>query len=403
MTLTLSIFGKPAYAEDFDIAAKSAFAVEVSTGKILYEKNSQINLPVGPTSKLLTAYLVYQQIEQGHLKWSDKVTISDYAYQFTVLDVSNVPLEAREYSVKELFKAMVVTSANGATIALAEHIAGSEPAFVDMMNAQLTSWGISGAKMVNATGLSNHYLADNRYPNTHLEDENIISAQGIATVAYHLLTDYPQVIKLTSLDQTVFDGETIHNYNLMLPNMPYFRGGIKGLATGTTEKAGSSFVAYGTTNGLKVITVVLNADGGQDNAGARFMATNDLLNHIAGHYYSSTILKKGKSLDKTSATILDGKQDNVGLISQKALTVIKSIDDKETPSILYQPPTKTVYAPIAKGQTLGQFAYEDKYLIGQGYLFEPPAVDALAETEVQKSFFLKVWWNHFVTYVNENL
>lgn len=391
-------------ADDFSAPAKSAYAVELETGKILYEKNSLSSVPVGPTSKLLTAYIIYKEIEKGNINWSDKVTISDYAYEFTVLDVSNVPLEKRQYSVKELFTAMLVTSANGATIALAEHVAGSEQQFVDLMNQQLKDWGFDNARMVNATGLSNAYLGEEHlYQGTSLDDENMMSAKALATVAYRLLTDYPEVTKITKLTEANFDGNPIHTYNLMLPKMPYFRGGINGLATGMTEKAGSSFVASGQTNGMQVITVILNADGWQEDAGARFMATNDLLNYIAKNYYPITILKKGKPLEKTKASLLDGKQEKIGLISKKALTVIKSRDDNSNPKISYLPLSDSIYAPISKGQSLGQFVYQDEHAIGEGYLTTLPSVDAVATANVDKSFFLKVWWNHFVTYVNDNL
>lgn len=391
-------------ADDFSVPAKNAYAVDVETGKILYEKNSLSSVPVGPTSKLLTAYIIYKEIEKGHIKWSDKVTISDYPYEFTLLEVSNVPLEKREYSVRELFTAMLVTSANSATIALAEHVAGSEHQFVDMMNQQLKDWGFDSARMVNATGLSNTYLdKEHLYPGTSPDDENTMSAKALATVAYRLLTDYPEVTKITTLTEAKFDGTPIYTYNLMLPKMPYFRGGINGLATGMTEQAGASFVASGQTNGMQVITVILNADGGQEDANARFTATNELLNYIAKNYYPITVLKKGKSLDKAKASLLDGKKETVKLISKKALTVIKSSADTSDPKIDYVPPTDTIYAPISKGQILGQFTYQDEHIVGEGYLSSPPAVDAIATTAIEKSFFLKVWWNHFVTYVNENL
>lgn len=398
------VLPKTVQADNFEIPAKSAFAVELSTGKILYEKNSKTPLPVGPTSKLLTAYIVYREVKAGKIKWSDKVKISDYAYEIANLDISNVPLDAGEYTVKELTTAMLVTSANGATIALAEHIAGSEPEFVNMMGQQLKDWDIQDFTLVNATGLNNTYLGEEHiYPNTDLEDENQMTAQALATLAYRLVTDFPKVTKLTSKSQAKFSDEPIHSYNLMLPTMPYFRGGVDGLATGTTEKAGSSFVASATTNGMRVITVILNADGWEENAGARFMATNHLLNYIAGNYYPLTILKKGKTLNKTSTPILDGKQEEVMLISQKALTVIKSIKDKEKPTIDYQAKQDLIFAPITKKEKLGKFIYQDKHVIGKGYLYSPPSVPALAKHSVDKSFFLKVWWNHFVRYVNDYL
>lgn len=395
---------RPALAEEFDVDAQNAFAVEVSTGKILYEKRATKPVPIGPTSKLLTAYVIYHEIEAGRLQWQDKVTISDYPYDFTTVAVSNVPLEAREYTVKQLFEAMLVTSANAATMALAEHVAGSEAKFVDMMKDQAKALGITDAKLVNATGLSNQYYdSDHRYPGSNEDDENVMSAKSLGILAYRLVTDYPEVLKITEKPEADFDGTTIYTYNMMLPKQPYFRGGVNGLATGTTDLAGAGFVASATTGGIDVITVVLNADGWQKNSGARFEATNQLLNHIAGTYSPVTILKKNKPLDKTTATVQDGQKDKTAPYSKQAFTVIRVRGDQTPADISYEPNAETFVAPITKGDNLGRFVYKDPHAIGEGYLGDLPSVPVQAKEDIKRSFFLKVLWNHFVTYVNDKL
>ena len=160
LLLTLSTFRQVVQAEEFSVSAEHAVAVDVTSGKILYEQNAETPVSIGSITTLLTAYLVYEAVEEGKLSMDTVVTIGDYPYSLIGTVVSNVALENRTYTVQELLSATLITSANSPAIALAEKIAGSEPAFVDMMKAKLTEWGISDAKLVNATGLSNAYLGD---------------------------------------------------------------------------------------------------------------------------------------------------------------------------------------------------------------------------------------------------
>lgn len=142
-------------ADDFNIAAKSAMAVDATSGKILYEKDANTPIEVGSITNLLTVYLVYEAIDRGDLTADTYVDISDYAYSLTSNpNISNVPLEAKSYKVKDLIAASLMSSSNSATIALAEKVGGSEENFVQMMKAKLKEWGIKDATIVNSTGLN---------------------------------------------------------------------------------------------------------------------------------------------------------------------------------------------------------------------------------------------------------
>ena len=128
----------PVKAEDLDLGAQHAIAIDGTTGKILYEKNSDEKKEVGGISNLLTTYLVYEAIQQGKISLTDDVDISDKAYQLTAVEgISNVPMEARKYKVKDLLTALLVSNANSAAIALAGKVAGSEEKFVLLMKAKL--------------------------------------------------------------------------------------------------------------------------------------------------------------------------------------------------------------------------------------------------------------------------
>lgn len=391
-------------AESFDVPAKHAIAVEERTGKILYEKDADTVAGVASITKILTVYMVYKEIDQGKLNWDSKVKISDYAYNLTASSTaSNVPMEARKYTVKQLVNAAMVASANSAAIALAEKIAGSESKFVDMMSQQLKEWGITDAKLVNSSGLNNSLLGDNIYPGSSETDENMLSATDVAIIARHLVTEYPDILKITSQTTAKFGDITMNTYNLMLKDMPLYRDGIDGLKTGTTDLAGASFVATSNENGMRVISVILNADNWEENDYARFQATVKLLNYVTDKYDYTTILNSGDSYKNKSLAVKDGKNKTVKAVPKtdfKAVTLKNP--DKEN-SLKITTKSKNIYAPLKKGQTIATATYEDSDKVGKGYLDALPSVQLVAKKEVKRSFFLKVWWNHFIDYVNEKL
>lgn len=402
LAILLAFIGSSVYADDFDVAAKHAIAVEATTGKVLYEKDATTPAGIASMTKILTVYLTYKEIDKGNLSWDTKVPISDYAYDLTAnSDASNVPMEAREYTVEQLVNAAMVASANSAAIALAEQIGGSESNFVDMMKAQLNEWGITDAKLVNASGLNNSYLGDNIYPGSSSTDENMLSARDIAIIARHLITEYPDVLKISSQTTADFDGSTMNTYNYMLKDMPYERDGVDGLKTGTTELAGASFVATSTENGMRIISVVMNADGWEENDFARFEATNELLDYVKSNYEMTTIIEAGQSYKNSKAKVKDGKEKTVPVVAAQDLNVVHRIGTDV--SAKFSSKAKGYEATINKGDKVGKFEYNDNQIVGTGYLDSKPSVPALAKKEVKKSIFLKVWWNHFVTYVNEKL
>ena len=356
----------PAFAAEkkkgFDAAAKHAIAVEATTGKILYEKDATTSTGIGSITKLLTAYMVYQAVDKGELKWNTKVNISDYPFELTVSSgVSNIPLDARKY--KQLLDATLISSANSASIALAEEIGGTESKFVDKMKAQLKKWGITDAKIVNASGLNNSYLGDNIYPGSKSDEENTMSAKDVAIIAQHVIKEYPEILDITKKTEAKFDGvNKLKTFNYMLKGQPSYRKGD-----------------------------------------ARFTATNDLLNYVVYHWESKTIAKKGQDINKSQANVLDGKSKQVPAVAKSDFNIIQKIDDDNTKHIKVS--TNQIQAPVKSGDKLGTATFEDNTLIGDGYLPDQgmPSMELVAGKDVKKSFFLKVWWNHFVTFVNEKL
>lgn len=399
----------PAFAADkkkgYDATAKHAVAVEANTGKILYEKDASTSTGIGSITKLLTAYMVYKAVDQGDLKWNSKVDISDYPFELTVsAGVSNIPLDARKYTVKQLLDATLISSANSSSIALAEEIGGTESKFVDMMKAQLKDWGITDAKIVNASGLNNSYLGDNIYPGSKSDEENTMSAKDVAIIAQHVVKEYPEILDITKKTEADFDGvNKLKTSNYMLKGQPSYRKGVDGLKTGTTDLAGASFVAHSNESGMSIITVILNAEHTDTDDYARFTATNDLLNYVVYHWESKTIAKKGQAIGKSQASVLDGKSKQVTAVAKSDFNIIQKIDANNNKHIKVT--TNQMQAPVKAGDKVGTATFEDKDLVGEGYLPNQgmSSMELVAGKEVKKSFFLKVWWNHFVTFVNEKL
>ena len=404
--LTIFLFGSvnPVLAQDFDVAAKHAIAIEANTGKILYEKDATQPVEIASISKLITVYLVYEAIEQGKISLTTPVEISDYSYQLTTnSEASNVPLDARNYTVEELLDATLVSSANSAAIALAEKVAGSEKDFVDMMKAKLQEWGIQDATLVNSTGLNNETLGDNIYPGSKKDDENKLSAYDVAIVARNLILKYPQVLEITKKPSSTFAGMTITSTNYMLEDMPAYRGGIDGLKTGTTDKAGESFVGTTVEKGMRIITVVLNANTQAGNPYSRFTATSNLLDYISSNFALQTIIKQGESYQDSKAPVQDGKEDTVTAVAKEDIQIVQRLGSRIQSSITYSANSQQA-APLEAGTVVGRLTYDDKDLVGQGYVTsDRPSFDMVAEKNVEKAFFLKIWWNNFVRYVNEKL
>ena len=404
--LTIFLFGSvnPVLAQDFDVAAKHAIAIEANTGKILYEKDATQPVEIASISKLITVYLVYEAIEQGKISLTTPVEISDYPYQLTTnSEASNVPLDARNYTVEELLDATLVSSANSAAIALAEKVAGSEKDFVDMMKAKLQEWGIQDATLVNSTGLNNETLGDNIYPGSKKDDENKLSAYDVAIVARNLILKYPQVLEITKKPSSTFAGMTITSTNYMLEDMPAYRGGIDGLKTGTTVKSGDSFVGTTDAKGMRIITVVLNANTHAGNPYSRFTATSNLLDYISSNFALQTIIKQGESYQDSKAPVQDGKEDTVTAVAKEDIQIVQRLGSRIQSSITYSANSQQA-APLEAGTVVGRLTYVDKDLVGQGYVTsDRPSFDMVAEKNVEKAFFLKIWWNNFVRYVNEKL
>lgn len=289
------------YAQAPEVQAKSALLVDAKSGQILVDQAGNEPREIASTTKMLVQYIVLSNIKKGELNWTDQVTISDSVMTLTEDNtLANLPLDQNnKFTVRELFMGMSIASANAMTVVLAEHIAGSEEAFVKEMQALVESWGIKDAYLVNSTGLNNKYLPADYGIRGGEDVENQMSAKSLAIVARHLVTDFPEILETSSIPQYTYRENTpmeltVTNYNVMLPGLFYAYPGVKGLKTGTTERAGGNFVGYLEQGDESFISVVLHSGDGFIDKYSRFQVTKFLFDY--GLYNLSPVTIKGNSL-----------------------------------------------------------------------------------------------------------
>jgi D-alanyl-D-alanine carboxypeptidase len=260
-----------------DVAAESAVLLDAETGEWLYVHNAQEPLPPASMSKMMTELLVLDAIQQGKIDWADEVTVSPYAAG--VGGAAMNLASGQTATVRQLFEAMAIHSANDAAIALAEFTAGSEAEFVKQMNTRAEEIGLSDeTHFANATGLSSGDLDD--YATAAADGETVMTAKDVAVLARHLINSHPEVLKVTKKASTGVGTKAanLRTTNEMLPGQRFGTKGNDGLKTGYTQKAGYCFTGTTVRNGKRYITVVM----GTDTPEARFEETKKLLAYGEG-------------------------------------------------------------------------------------------------------------------------
>ncbi len=382
--------------DNLDIQASAAILIDASTGKILYEKNAEISLPIASMTKIMTEYLVMEAIETEKITWDQEVQVSDYAYQVSQnTSLSNVPLEnGGKYTVRELYEAMAIYSANGATIALSELIAGSETNFIQMMSEKAEQLGLQNYKFVNSTGLNNSDLYGKHPKGTNADDENTMSAKDTALLAYTMLKKYPEVLEISSIEKKVFqEGKeypvNMENWNWMLPGLVYGYEGVDGLKTGTTDAAGACFTGTATRNGKRVISVIMNAKTYK----ARFDETRKLFDFGLNQFATQEIVAAGAEIEaQKSLGISKGKEDQVSLETKEALsTVVQTgqtveFDQEVKLDQALLTEEGKLLAPIKKGQVVGTVTFIPKDEADYGYIDgKILTVDLITTNAVEKA------------------
>lgn len=253
--------------QDFDVPCAAAVLIDEDSGTVLYEKNADERRPVASITKVMTLLLTFEALQAGKISLTDIVPVSEHAYH---MGGSQIWLEPGEQlTLQEMLKAICISSANDAAVAVAEFVAGSEPAFVDAMNARAAALGMTATHFANACGLD--------------EEGHLSSARDVAVMSREMLLHHPEVREYCTVwMDTLRGGKTqLVNTNKLLKSYP----GITGLKTGTTGKAGVCITASAERDGLRLIAVVLGAASGKE----RFDAAKTLLDYGFAHYDSAEV------------------------------------------------------------------------------------------------------------------
>lgn len=397
-------------AQTFETKAQSAIIVDANTGKILYAKNEKEALPPASMVKMMTEYIVLEKIANGELSWDTTTQISDYAYSISANDsFSGVGLKQNvEYTVRELYEAMAINSDNATTIALAELIAGSEGEFVKLMNEKAEEMKLPEYKFVNSTGLENSSLDGNHPEGTKADDTNLLSARSLALLAYHLVNDYPEVLEISSIPETEFDGQTIRNWNWMLPHdatylKPFHYEGVDGLKTGYTELAGYSFTSTAQKGDQRLITVVMKTGSEEE----RFKETARLLDYGFNSFEEVELFEAGYKLeDESTIPVAKGKEDSVEVVLGESISYPIRKGAEENYRIKYEIDEELLNedgeleAPIKKGDKVGRavLTYDGEESFGNIADSEDEiAVDLVANEDVDK----KNWFSLMLSSIGE--
>ncbi len=267
--------------------ARAYIVVDYRTGKTLAEKESQARMEPASLTKLMTAYIVFQELAAGKLKLSETVTVSEHAWRS---EGSRTFIElGQPVSVQDLILGMIVQSGNDATIALAERIAGTEDTFVQLMNANAKRLGMAGTHFENSSGLPSpqHYT----------------TARDMSLLAIALIRDFPQYYKYYSVREFEHNGIKQQNRNGLLEKDPT----VDGLKTGHTDSAGFCLVTSALRDGMRLVSVVL----GSTSMKARENASAALLNYGFTFYDTQLAVKGGAVL--AHAPVWKGEHSSVDL------------------------------------------------------------------------------------------
>lgn len=363
--LSLSITPAQAEGDKLDLTAEAAILLDAETGKILYEKNADKVLGVASMSKMMTEYLVLEAIADGKISWDQEVLIDEYVHNLSKgAGLSNIGLtQGEKYTVKELYEAMAIFSGNAATVALAQLVSGSEKNFVTLMNKKAEELGMKDYKFVNSSGLNNSDLLG-KYPAGSETEENVMTARDMATLAFRLLNDFPEVLETSSQSKLTFrDGEEYPNFNWMLPGLIYEYQGVDGLKTGSTDFAGYCFTATAERNGQRYISVVMKST----SKDARFTDTRKILDYAFSNFSSEEILKAGYVPKKYGTIdVSKGKEKTVNVETSEAvqLVVEKGTEEDYKPVVVIDEDKLNedgqLTAPIKKGEVIGYVTVESE-------------------------------------------
>ncbi len=350
------------------LPCRAAVLIHQDTGTVLYQMNADTPMPIASITKVMTLLLTMEALDEGRVALDDMVPVSEHSYQ---MGGSQIWLEpGEEVTLDEMLKAICVSSANDAAVAVAEFIGGSEEVFVEQMNQKAAQLGMTNTHFENACGLD--------------EPGHLSTAMDVAIMSREILTNHPQITNYTTIwMDSLRDGQTqLLNTNKLLKSY----NGITGLKTGTTGGAGVCVTASASRDGLNLIAVVLGSSTGDD----RWTAARTLLDYGFANFQSLEVERPQEA--PAQIPVEGGDRETLELSYSTGQRLLIKKGEGESLEITPQLP-ESISAPIEKGQEVGQLKVS---IQGQ----EMDSIPITAAHEVKKLdlfMALERLWQAFLT------
>nr|WP_235726735.1 D-alanyl-D-alanine carboxypeptidase family protein [Methylocaldum szegediense] len=332
-----------------EIGAKAYILADFNSGRVLAESNADERLEPASLTKIMTAYVVFRELAAGHLKLDDQVRISEKAWR---TEGSRMFAQVgTQVSVEALLKGMIVQSGNDASVALAEHIAGDEAVFAQMMNQQAERLGMKNTHYKNSMGLP--------------DPEHYTTARDLVTLTRAMIEEFPEYYKWHAIKEFEFNGIKQHNRNRLLWRDPT----VDGVKTGHTQNAGYCLVASSLRDGMRLISVVMGAKSDNDRANAN----QALLNYGYRFFETRPIYKANEKLSETRVWKGEDTEVALGLKRDFYVTFPRGQYDNLKAGMEID---GTVIAPVKQGDRLGtvKVTFNDQ-IVGQQDLIALKAVN----------------------------
>lgn len=344
--------------------ATSAIMLESSTGEIIFQKNANEKRPPASMTKMMSMLLIMENIEKGNLTFEEEVTASAYA---SSMGGSQIFLKAGEkMKVEDLLKGIAIGSGNDATVAMAERIAGTEEAFVKLMNDRAKELGLTNTNFKNSTGLD----AENHYSTAY--DMSVIARE---------LVKHKKILEFTGTYEDYLRKDSASPFWLVNTNrLVRFYQGVDGLKTGYTKEAGYCLTSTAEKDNMRLITVVMNEPSTQIRNGE----TSSMLDYGFNMYSVNKILDTDTSLQKSKVEL--GSVLEVEIVPTEEVKILNNKNSDER-NVTYELELNTIKAPVKKGDIVGKIkVYEDNKVINE--------INATVKYDVDKANVFKIYYRN---------
>lgn len=327
ISLNSTVPGVTAVPPPPEIEATSYLIADANSGAYLVETNIDQRVEPASLTKMMTAYVVASQVSGGHVAMTDQVTVSEKAWR---MGGSRMFIEVgKKVSVEDLLKGVIIQSGNDASVALAEHVSGTEEAFADLMNQYAAELGMKDTHFMNSSGWphADHYT----------------TARDLATLARALVRDHPDIYAMHSIREFTWNNIKQPNRNSLL----WKDASVDGIKTGHTQSAGYCLVASSVRDGIRLISVVMGAEGTR----ARTSATQALLNYSYRFFETRKLFGAGEAV--TTVKVWKGERDSIDLVvgDELVLTLQRGqFDQLRTVTTVEE----ELVAPMSAGEELGR-------------------------------------------------